>query len=269
MRDMPCKICSADAAPFATARVLNRYVVQYLRCVHCGAVQTEPPFWLEAAYSSAITTSDLGLVSRNVSLARTSRVIIRLFFRQDGTFVDYGGGYGLFVRLMRDDGFNFFRYDRYCENLFAKGFDADLTPTTRYELVTAFEVFEHLVDPPAAIEEMLGLSDNILFSTLLLPRHSPKPGEWWYYGLEHGQHVVLYTAKALAIIAQRHGLFLYSKNDELHLLTKKKIPQALFKIAASRKLGGWLDRLSARRSLLEADYAKMVGTTGGSQGMPK
>ena len=266
---MPCKICSSDTAPFATAHVLGRHVVRYFRCGHCGTVQTEPPFWLEAAYSSAITGSDLGLVSRNITQARTSRAIIKAFFRPAGTFVDYGGGYGLFVRLMRDHGFNFLRYDRYCENLFARGFDAELTPTARFELVTAFEVFEHLVDPLVTIEEMLAHSDNILFSTLLIPDPAPKPGEWWYYGLEHGQHVVFYTAKALAIMARRHGLFLHSKNDELHLLTRKRISPALFKLAASRKLGGWLDHLGSRRSLLEADYAKVVGTTGGPAGMLK
>jgi len=260
---MECKICLSEAAPFATAQVLNKYAVRYFRCVQCGAVQTEHPFWHDAAYSSAITLSDLGLVSRNVTLARTSRVIIKLCFRADGTFVDYGGGYGLFVRLMRDHGFNFFRYDRYCENLFARGFDADLVQTRRCELVTAFEVFEHLVDPLATIEEMLSFSDNILFSTLLIPDHCPKPGDWWYYGLEHGQHVLLYTAKALAVIAKRHGLFLYSKNNELHLLTRKKVSPALFKLAASRTLGGWLDHVGPRPSLLEADYAKVVGAPGG------
>lgn len=257
---MPCRICRSDAQLFATAQVLGKYAVQYFRCVDCGAVQTEHPFWQEESYSSAITGSDLGLVSRNIAQARTSRVIIKSFFRPDGTFVDYGGGYGMFVRLMRDRGFNFFRYDKYCENLFAKGFDADLNPGTRYELITAFEVFEHLVDPPATIDEMLSLSDNVLFSTLLLPGHSPKPGDWWYYGLEHGQHVQLYTAKALAVIAGRLGLFLYSKNDELHLLTRKKISPALFKLSASRTLGGWLDHLGTRPSLLEADYAKVSGT---------
>ena len=259
---MPCKICSSDAAPFATAQVLNKYAVQYFRCVQCGAVQTEHPYWHEAAYSSAITGSDLGLVSRNVSTARTARVIIKSFFRAGGTFVDYGGGYGLFVRLMRDHGFNFFRYDRYCENLFARGFDADLMPNARYELVTAFEVFEHLVDPLVTIEEILSFSDNILFSTLLIPDDSPRPGEWWYYGLEHGQYVLLYTAKALAFIARRHGLFLYSKNNELHLLTRKKISPALFKLAASRTVGAWLDHVGPRPSLLEADYEKVVGATG-------
>ena len=256
----------SEAAPFASAQVLQKYDVHYFRCPQCGAVQTERPFWLDAAYSSAITRSDLGLVSRNVWLAQTSRLIIRCFFRQDGTFVDYGGGYGLFVRLMRDRGFNFLRYDLHCDNLFAQGFDADVSGSSRYELVTAFEVFEHLADPLTTIEAMLKLSDSILFSTLLLPANTPKPGEWWYYGLEHGQHVMLYTPKALAAIAERYGLFLYSRHD-IHLLSRKKISPQLFRLIASRRLGAWLDGVSGRPSLLEADYAKVVGD--GSAGRPQ
>ena len=34
-------------------------------------------------------------------------------------------------------------------------------------------------------------------------------------------------------------------------------------LAASRTLGGWLDHVGARPSLLEADYARVVGATGG------
>lgn len=261
MTDSPCRICASEAVPFASAKLLNTYTVQYFRCAKCGAVQTERPFWLDAAYASAITGSDLGLVSRNLALARTSRVIIKSFFRPDGKFVDYGGGYGLFVRLMRDRGFDFFRYDRYCDNLFARGFDADVTTRSRYELVTAFEVFEHLPDPLKTVEEMLALSDSILFSTLLIPADTPKPGEWWYYGLEHGQHVMLYTPTSLATIAERYGLFLYSKHD-LHLMTRKRISRGWFRLAASRRMGAWLDRLSGRPSLLEADYARVVGGGG-------
>ncbi len=50
----------------------------------------------------------------------------------------------MFVRLMRDNGFDFYRSDRQCENLFAKGFEASLDVSPSYELLTAFEVFEHL-----------------------------------------------------------------------------------------------------------------------------
>jgi hypothetical protein len=256
---MICKVCSSDAMPFATAQVLNRHNVEYFRCRHCGVVQTEEPYWIKEAYSAAITRSDVGLVSRNIHLSLVCRSIITFFFSHEGKYVDYGGGYGLFVRLMRDCGFAFFRYDKYCENLFAEGFDADLAREGRYELVTAFEVFEHLVEPITSIEEMLALSDSILFSTVLIPEDHPKPGAWWYYGLEHGQHLVLYTAKSLALLGERLELNLYSKSSKLHLLTKKRISPLLFEVAASHRLGVWLGHSRKSRSLLETDYAKTTG----------
>jgi len=39
----------------------------------------------------------------------------------DGIFLDYAAGYGLFVRLMRDAGYNFRWSDLYCQNLFVRG----------------------------------------------------------------------------------------------------------------------------------------------------
>jgi len=256
---MNCKVCSAEVASFATAQILNKYDIEYFRCKNCGVIQTEEPYWNTEAYSSAITHSDIGLVSRNIKLSIASKSIISCFFNCGGKFLDYGGGYGLFVRLMRDYGFDFFRHDKYAENLFAAGFDADIEIKGRYELITAFEVFEHLVEPLATIQELLTFSDSILFTTVLIPEDSPRPGEWWYYGLEHGQHLVLYTAKALAQIAGRFHLNLYSKSNEIHLLTKKRLSPLAFKMIASHHLGRWLDLFSKERSLLESDYMKITG----------
>jgi hypothetical protein len=256
---MICKVCSAETNPFAKALVLKKYNVEYFRCDNCGTIQTEYPFWIEDAYSKAITISDVGLVQRNINLSKVTRTIITLLFNPKMKFIDYGGGYGLFVRIMRDHGLNFFRIDKYCENLFAKGFDADLENNDGYELVTAFEVFEHLLEPLDTIKELLEISNNILFSTLLIPDDNPKPEEWWYYGLEHGQHMILYTKKALTIIANRFNLNLYSKGNELHLLTKKKIPNVLFKLAANNHLGKWFDLFPVRYSHLENDFKDVNG----------
>jgi hypothetical protein len=88
--------------------------------------------------------------------------LIRLCFPQASRFVDYGGGYGMFVRLMRDKGFDFYRSDKYAKNLFAKQFEA--SETISYDLLTAFEVFEHLVNPTDEVERMLKLSDAIFLA---------------------------------------------------------------------------------------------------------
>jgi len=240
---MNCKICQSLSLPFATAKILNgKYKIQYFQCQNCGFIQTEEPYWLADAYSQAIAPSDEGLIFRNLMLAQITNNIISNFFNPEDNFLDFGGGYGLLVRLMRDIRYNFFWQDKYCQNLFAQGFEArgDVASATlrvgealrmqnrSYQLLTAFEVFEHLVNPLEDIKELLKYSQNILFSTELIPANNPKPDQWWYYALNEGQHISLYSLKSLSILAEKFGLNLYTNHSSIHLLTEKKISQELF-----------------------------------------
>ena len=260
---MNCHICSQATYPFAQEILLEKYAVQYFQCTACGFVQTEAPYWLEDAYSDAINDSDIGMISRNSLLSKLVRAIILAFFDSNKIFLDYGGGYGIFVRMMRDYGFNFYLFDKFCENIFAKGFSIDTGINDQYELITAFEVFEHLINPIGDIEHILKHSKSILFSTTLLPESNPKPGEWWYYGTEHGQHISLYSRRSLLVIAERFDLNLYSDGCFLHLLTNKKISSLAFKVVSSYKvasvIGSLLSRRSSQRSLLLEDYHRVTG----------
>jgi hypothetical protein len=262
-RPMHCKICGTITQDLATAIVLERHHVRYFCCPDCGFVQTEEPHWLGEAYSEAITKTDIGLVSRNLGAYEQSKSLILAFFNDRGKFLDYGGGYGMFVRLMRDAGFDFYLFDQYCQNLFAKGFAVDGPGGKPYELVTAFEVFEHLVNPMAEIERMREFSPNILFSTVLISSPPPPLGKWWYYALEHGQHVSLYTRRALELIAQRFGVNLLSDGESLHLLTSKRISPWAFRAMLNRYgrlfAKRWLGRRLRGRSLLGSDYENIAG----------
>jgi hypothetical protein len=141
---MKCKICQSDSHTFAQAKILNKYDITYFQCPNCRFVQTEAPYWLNEAYSSAIRPNDDGLVFRNLMLSQITGKIINKFFNPNGKYLDYGGGYGLFVRLMRDIRFQFDWYDKFCQNLFSSEFTIQNQP---YELVTAFELLENLVNP--------------------------------------------------------------------------------------------------------------------------
>jgi hypothetical protein len=44
--------------------------------------------------------------------------------------LDFSGGHGILTRIMRGYGFNFFHYDESTENLFASGFDRNLSKNT-------------------------------------------------------------------------------------------------------------------------------------------
>jgi hypothetical protein len=158
--------------------------------------------------------------------------------------------------MMRDYGFNFYHYDKYCSNILSQGFNADTSLQIRYELLTAFEVFEHLVNPHKEIEKMLGLSQNILFTTELIPPSNPKPEDWWYYGLEHGQHISFYARRTLEFIARKHNLHFYSANA-LHLLSKKKINKHLFALLAKSKFANIIGPFIVQKSLVKGDFDKL------------
>jgi hypothetical protein len=172
--------------------VLGRHDARYYRCETCGCVQTEPPYWLDEAHETALIPADVSAAQRNIELAALTQAVIQQFFRADRRFLDYGGGHGLFVRLTRDRGFDRRWHDRYAPNLLSRGFEA-APESDGFELITAFEVLEHLVDPVAELAKMLRRGDSVLCTTHILPATTPRPGEWWYYALGGGQHVSLLT----------------------------------------------------------------------------
>jgi len=229
-------------------------------------IQTEDPYWLGEAYGEAITKSDVGLLSRNITFSHRSAALLYIFFDKKAKFLDYAGGYGLFVRLMRDAGFEFYWHDKFCVNLFATDLEARDLYGNQYELITAIEVFEHLANPMDEISEMFQISKNILFSTQLIPPSLPKPGEWWYYGPEHGQHISFYTPASLAVIANKFGVNFYTNKDSLHLFSEKKISPFLFRLISDPRLAVLLGRLWRGRSLLESDYGDAVKRLSDSSG---
>src|SRR4051812_8242986 len=103
---MNCKICSSPSDFFASAVIMDKHEIKYYRCTSCGLMQTEDPYWLPESYTEAINKSDVGLVKRNLQLSEITKSVISSFFKSNGRYIDYGAGYGLFVRLMRDKGFD-------------------------------------------------------------------------------------------------------------------------------------------------------------------
>lgn len=220
-----CNLCRKPLKPLFKKLVLSKYQVQYLYCKKCDYLQAEKPYWLKEAYHSAINLEDTGLVYRNIGLSKVAMVLIAGFFNRRGKYLDYAGGYGLFTRLMRDIGVDYYTEDPYCKNILARGFDSHKSDK-RYELISLFEVFEHLSNPQKDLSTVFSRSDNILFTTELMPPHDLS--SWHYIGAEHGQHVSFYSLKALQKIAKKNGRVLYSDGSMIHLFTKKPLNKYLF-----------------------------------------
>jgi len=255
---MNCLICNASTNLLFEKIIMNTYNAEYRYCASCDFVFVAQPYWLDEAYSSAITDLDLGLVQRNLMNAKLSARIINFFFHNKASFYDAAGGYGLFTRLMRDSGFDFYHTDPYCQNLFAKDFE--LIKDKKYELVTAYEVMEHIVSPLAFIDSITKHTDNILFSTDIMPSLDTIQ-DWDYLSLPTGQHIRFYSTKALQVIAQKIGLHYASNGISYHIFSKKKIHSMVFKIICSYRWNQW-DILSWRNnpSLLMNDYQNKLKT---------
>jgi len=253
---MNCKVCGNETSQLFNKQVLNKYSVNYYQCTNCGFIETDEPHWLNEAYSSAITATDIGLINRNVYFTEVSTALLRLCgFDRSKKYLDYGAGYGIYVRMMRDNGFNFYWQDEYCENLYAQKFSADLSKANKeYELVTAFEVFEHLTNPTKEIEKILQYTDSILFSTQLVNSANTTLENWWYIAPEHGQHVAFYDIKTLQFIADKYGLNVYSNNSTLHLLTKKRLSSFKFKLFSRIRLAKLYNLIFPTKTLLDSDY---------------
>jgi hypothetical protein len=259
-----CKICDSDAVPFYKGKVLNKYEINYFRCGSCGFIQTENPYWLKEAYSEAIAQLDIGLLDRNIIFSGLVEKLIVSFYPDSKNYLDYGGGYGLFVRRMRDKGFSFYRDDMYCDNLFAKYFDLKDAPVKQFDIVTAFEVFEHLTEPLAEIGKMLALGETIFFSTLLAPSRAEEFDTWWYRAPLSGQHIAFYTMESLKHIANKIDRKLFSNGTSFHILTNAELDEnklkEIFSPPYKNRIKKILKILKSgtptihRKSLLDSDY---------------
>lgn len=257
---LKCTICQALMNEIYQATVLGRFTVSYYYCKSCGFLRTESPYWLDEAYSSAIAASDTGLLSRNLQVTRALASLLFLAFRYDGKgrWLDFAGGYGMLTRLMRDKGFDFYWSDKHATNLFAQEFEHKDGAT--YDGVTAIEVLEHTEDPIAFLSNLSQLSPTrtIIFTTELCPSPPPRPEDWWYYGLNTGQHIAFFQERTLEAIATRLGVR-YMRAGALHVFSERLPSTALAWLASSR-LSVFVDFLARRRlgSKVASDHILVV-----------
>lgn len=214
-----CRCCNSIAKELFIGNLLKQKI-KYHECKECGYVQTETPFWLEKAYSAAINASDTGILARNQSNVGLVLATLSVIKKTDAIVVDCAGGYGILVRLLRDRGVEALWSDPYCQNLLALGFEYT---HGKAELVTAFEAFEHFVDPLLEANKLFAIAPNLLISTNLISNPAPRQDQWWYYGLDHGQHIGFFRLETLQFIAKKFGKYLATDGAGCHLFTEEPI----------------------------------------------
>jgi hypothetical protein len=199
--------------------VLQKYKIAYYHCPICDCIFTEPPYWLQEAYHASITVTDTGIMERNINACKDLMHVFKRYFHPSIKVVDYGGGYGILTRMLRDRGVNAFWSDKYSENLLARGFEYD--GTSLVDVMLAFEVVEHLSDPLQIIGEIMKKANYFIFSVNLLKHcHYKSNKEWWYFAAESGQHIFFPSAKTLQYIALQYGCTYYNLFS-LHIFARQ------------------------------------------------
>ena len=253
---IPCRVCQNDSRYWFSKTILSKYEVGYYQCSVCGHIQTEEPYWLEEAYFNLNFRRDVGMVSRSIKAAQlTLALAYTLKISPNEICLDYGAGTGLLVRYCRDHGLNFYFHDRYSKNVFAIGFEIDsLGNFAKPVLLTAFEVAEHLPNPTENFKEIFAYKpDYVLISTEL---YANEGKDWWYF-LDDGQHVAVYTEQSLHKIGAQNGYYLYT-DSRYHLFSLSPLPTRIVK-----KLRRYPDRKAHRYkkkygSRIDSDFKKML-----------
>lgn len=185
-------------------RLLNRYDVSYYLCSQCRSLETEQPYWLDVAYDVSGVGDDVGAAQRTIDLVlKTSALLDRIKLPPSAECIDFGGGLGLFTRMMRDRGINFLSYDLYARPFFSDRYSLTSLAGRSPAVVTAFEVLEHFANPADDLTQLFENRPAIVIATTEL--FTGQDLSWPYLAEGTGQHVFFYSPQALSFIAKRFG----------------------------------------------------------------
>ncbi len=199
---------------------LSGVPIYYRRCSAC-AFAWAPEFsgWGDEDFLNHIYNEDYETVDPDYLAARpqaNAGVIVESFGkdRERIRHLDYGGGNGSLSALLTAQGWDSTSFDP---------FPGDGTaPETlgKFNLITAFEVFEHVPDVDALMTGLRGLMDEqclVLFTTLLSDGNIDPHGRltWWYASPRNG-HISLFSERSLGLLAEKHGLTFRSFSGSTH-----------------------------------------------------
>ena len=205
-------------------------------CPNCDYLYLADPSWFDKAYQDEFY-GDTGYVARNIDIASKTIELFRIWkivsARMDSfpPACDIGAGLGMYARMMRDRGYDFYGTDKFAAMPLIKPF-AGLD--CNFRIKTAFEVVEHLPSLPAFLMEAVGDVDLFFFSTELRRVGFIPDNDWWYYAFAVGQHIGFHSDKSLAICFSRAGYDskgLMSYGSSLHALCVTKEWRVAFGVA--------------------------------------
>jgi SAM-dependent methyltransferase len=208
-------VCDGELEFKWAAGVLDdRYKAEYYECRSCRALQVPDPVWLAEAYKREaeplIWNPDTGRFRRNYTVFCYLKALAAAGLPMDRA-LDYGGGYGLLTQMLVDAGVNAWLHDPYVTQPYFAGERVvprlEVVPDASYDVITSFEVFEHLTNPRPIGEEfrrLLRPGGAVVLTTCLYEPGTHGP-DWYYLHPNTGQHILFWSRTALEMFAARYG----------------------------------------------------------------
>jgi len=212
--------------------------IYYNRCTDCGfALAPEMWGWSREDFSEHVYNADYKIVDPEYDAVRPEANVqfIETLFPDAAAggakHLDYGSGSGLLVDRLQAKGWTSTAYDPFVHG--------EERPTGKFDLITAFEVFEHVSSVETLMRDLKALAADeaiILFSTVISDPYIAvnRRLDWWYASPRNG-HISLYTADSLKRLALGAGWGLASFSEAFHCFCTKAIPtwaQAVIKTGA-------------------------------------
>ena len=199
---------------------LSGIPVYYRMCENCGFVfSTDFWDWRDEDFRVGIYNPDYIQVDPDYLTVRPQANAQRLHEllgakKEHLRHLDYGGGNGTCSAALVANGWNSTSCDPFSEPA------NDITTRGRFNLITAFEVFEHVPRPDELMRRLIPLMDSaclVIFSTLTsdLKLVRNQRINWWYCAPRNG-HISLYSKRSLELLGDRFDLRSGSFDEGLH-----------------------------------------------------
>jgi SAM-dependent methyltransferase len=233
----PCPICDAPSVPLDVVDFnksckkilpLAGIPIYYSLCDQCGFCFAPDMYeWTLEEFELRVYNDEYVEVDPDYVHVRPSAnatALIAMFGKSGAGIdhLDYGGGHGLLSDLLRDSGWKSASYDPFVDT------QLQIDQLGKYDLITAFEVFEHVPDVKQLASDLsilLNPEGMILFSTLLSDGdiHRDQRLVWWYASPRNG-HISLFSTNSLYALAVGTGFSCKSFTKDFHAFWRT-IPQ--------------------------------------------
>ncbi len=200
---------------------LSGIPIEYTLCDRCGfCFAPELMAWPLETFEERIYNDEYILVDPDYVERRpraNAAWLVSMFADRARSIrhLDYGGGSGVLSQALQDAGWQSASYDPFVNR------DVTVERLGPFDLITAFEVFEHVPDVPglmARLRSLLAPDGLLLFSTVVSDGHI-QPDQrlsWWYASPRNG-HISLFSRSSLEQIARDHGFDMASFSEGFHV----------------------------------------------------